>query len=84
MSTIAKIFKSGGSQAVRIPKEFRLPGKEVRIHRIEGGKLVLEPVAPELSLEEWFELMRTDREKYGPLELDIPEPELPPDDISLD
>ena len=30
----AKIFKHGRSQAVRLPKEFRLPGKEVRIRRV--------------------------------------------------
>lgn len=30
---VAKIFTSGGSQAVRIPLEFRLPGDEVYIRR---------------------------------------------------
>ena len=34
---------SGGRQAVRLPKEFRLPGDEVRIHR-EGRRIVLEPI----------------------------------------
>lgn len=41
--TTAKLFMNGRSQAVRLPKEFRLPGKEVRIHR-EGHRIVLEPV----------------------------------------
>jgi len=40
----AKLFCNGRSQAVRLPKEFRMPGTEVRIHR-EGDKLILEPVA---------------------------------------
>lgn len=40
---IAKIFKHGRSQAVRLPKEFRLPGKEVRVRRLGNGVL-LEPV----------------------------------------
>jgi hypothetical protein len=31
---IAKIFKHGRSQAVRLPKEFRLPGTEVRVRRV--------------------------------------------------
>jgi len=41
----AKLFTSGGSQAVRLPREFRMPGDEVRISR-EGNRVVLEAVAP--------------------------------------
>ena len=33
-TAVAKIFMHGRSQAVRLPKEFRLPGKEVRIRRV--------------------------------------------------
>ncbi len=40
----AKIFWSGRSQAVRLPKEFRVEGNEVLIRR-EGGNIVLEPLA---------------------------------------
>ena len=40
----AKIFWSGRSQAVRLPKDFRFPGKEVRIRR-HGNAVILEPVA---------------------------------------
>jgi len=40
----AKLFWSGRSQAVRLPKEFRLPGDEVRIRR-HGNAVILEPVA---------------------------------------
>jgi antitoxin VapB len=40
----AKLFWSGRSQAVRLPKEFRLPGTEVRIRR-HGTAVILEPVA---------------------------------------
>jgi antitoxin VapB len=40
----AKIFWSGRSQAVRLPKEFRFPGEEVRIRR-HGSAVILEPVA---------------------------------------
>lgn len=39
----ARLFKNGGSQSVRLPKEFRLPGKKVRIHR-EGQRIILEPL----------------------------------------
>lgn len=38
----AKIFRHGRSQAVRLPKEFRLPGKEVSVRRFGRGVL-LEP-----------------------------------------
>lgn len=50
MST-AKIFQNGCSQAVRLPKEFRLPGKEVKISK-QGNKIILEPL--ESSWEQWF------------------------------
>jgi antitoxin VapB len=40
---LAKIFWSGRSQAVRLPKEFRFEGEQVRIRR-EGDKVILEPV----------------------------------------
>lgn len=39
----AKIFWSGGSQAVRLPKEFRFADDEVLIHR-EGDAVILEPI----------------------------------------
>ena len=39
----AKLFKNGNSQAVRLPKEFRLPGNEVKIYK-EGDRLILEPI----------------------------------------
>lgn len=38
-----RIFWSGRSQAVRIPKQFRLPGDEATIRRV-GTALVIEPV----------------------------------------
>jgi antitoxin VapB len=49
------LFKNGRSQAVRIPKEFELPGDEVNIRR-EGNALVIEPLAkPSLGelLKKW-------------------------------
>ena len=47
----AKIFQNGRSQAVRLPKEFRLQGKEVKISK-QGNKIILEPI--ENSWEQWF------------------------------
>jgi len=41
---IAKLFKNGDSQAVRLPKEFRFVGEEVLIKRV-GSAVVLLPKA---------------------------------------
>jgi antitoxin VapB len=43
MSATAKVFMHGGSQAVRLPKEFRFEGTEVRIRKV-GDKVILEPL----------------------------------------
>jgi antitoxin VapB len=40
---IAKLFWSGRSQAVRLPKEFRFSGDEVRIRR-HGNAVIIEPM----------------------------------------
>ena len=39
-----KVFQSGNSQAIRLPKEFRLACDTVTIRR-EGRRLIIEPVA---------------------------------------
>jgi antitoxin VapB len=39
----AKLFMHGRSQAVRLPKEFRFEGTEVRVRRV-GDKVILEPL----------------------------------------
>ncbi|MFP4131084.1 MAG: antitoxin [Thiohalospira sp.] len=44
MDTIARVFRNGNSQAVRIPAEFRLEADRVRIERNEQGDLVLHPL----------------------------------------
>jgi antitoxin VapB len=49
----AKLFQSGNSQAVRLPKEFRLPGEKVKIFR-RGNQIILEPLE-----ETWDELFRS-------------------------
>lgn len=45
MAATAKLFMHGRSQAVRLPKEFRLPGTEVRVSKV-GNKVILEPIDP--------------------------------------
>jgi antitoxin VapB len=44
----AKLFWSGRSQAVRLPKEYRIDADEVRIHR-RGDTIILEPVPKDWS-----------------------------------
>lgn len=39
---IAKVFKHGNSQAVRLPKEFRVEGTEVEVSRV-GRVIILRP-----------------------------------------
>ena len=36
---IAKLFRNGGSQAVRLPREFRFEGSQVRVRRVAEGVL---------------------------------------------
>lgn len=38
----AKVFKSGNSQAIRLPKQFRLDSDEIAINRV-GNVLVMIP-----------------------------------------
>lgn len=44
----AKLFWSGRSQAVRLPKEYRFTGDQVRIRR-HGSTVILEPIASDWS-----------------------------------
>ncbi len=50
----AKVFKSGNSQAIRLPKEFRVDSKEVEIFR-RGQEIVLRE--PEVNVARAFELL---------------------------
>ena len=49
----AKLFRNGGSQAVRLPHEFRFPDgqREVSVRR-EGRRVILEPA------DEWPDAFR--------------------------
>ncbi len=48
----AKLFMNGRSQAVRLPRDFRFEGTEVRVYR-EGRRVVLEPILDEWGEEFW-------------------------------
>lgn len=47
----AKLFRNGRSQAVRLPREFRFEGDEVRIRQFGNGVL-LEPKI--VDVQQWF------------------------------
>jgi antitoxin VapB len=59
--TTAKVFWSGRSQAVRLPKEFRVEGDTVRIRR-QGKAIILEPAAGDWD---WLDAVT------GPLDADF-------------
>ena len=46
--TKAKLFQHGGSQAVRLPKAFRLAGSEVKVSRTARG-ILLEPLVADAA-----------------------------------
>jgi antitoxin VapB len=56
--TKAKLFTTGGSQAVRLPAEFRFEGKEVDIRRdpATGDVVLSKPIA---SWDQYFDWVRT-------------------------
>ena len=81
-----KLFRNGANQAVRIPKEFELPGVDAIIYR-DGNKLIIEPQKPKLekgSAAAWLAAL-DELAKLGPCEDEFPdigdEGLLPPDDI---
>ena len=50
-SKTAKLFKNGRSQAVRLPREFRFEGEEVRIRQVADGVLLQPKIS---NVTEWF------------------------------
>jgi len=82
-----KLFRNGANQAVRIPKEFELPGNEALIHR-EGDKLIIEAVKPKYEKGSAAALLAALDEiaKLGPCDDEFPDVDeglLPLDDIDL-
>lgn len=67
-----KLFKNGRSQAVRIPREFELPGDEA-IMRKEGERLIIE-AAPLRSLRAILASLEPIEEDFPPIDDPAPEP----------
>lgn len=70
-----KLFRNGRNQAVRIPREFEMPGEEA-ILRKEGERLIIEPAPPRSLLAVLATLKPLD-EGFPPI------PELPTDSVDL-
>ena len=70
-----KVFKNGRNQAIRIPREFELPGEDAIIRK-DGDRLIIEP-APSKSL-------LTVLEGLEPIDDEIPKvANLPIDDVEF-
>jgi antitoxin VapB len=70
-----KLFRNGRNQAVRIPREFELPGDEAVLYK-EGDRLIIEPAAPSSLLAVLATLQ--------PLEEDFPPiHDMPADPVDL-
>ncbi|HEV2957243.1 MAG TPA: AbrB/MazE/SpoVT family DNA-binding domain-containing protein [Xanthobacteraceae bacterium] len=67
-----KLFKNGRNQAVRIPREFELPGEDAIMHK-EGDRLIIEP-APKKSLLAVLATLETLDEDFPSIDDPPPEP----------
>jgi antitoxin VapB len=64
-----KLFRNGRNQAVRIPREFELPGQDAVMHK-DGPRLIIEP-APPRSLLALLATLRPIKEDF-PTILELP------------
>ena len=74
----ARLFRNGRSQALRIPREFELPGNEVIIHK-DGERLIVEPVARRNRLLEVLATLEPIEDAFPAVDEGL----LPLDDIKL-
>ena len=72
-----RLFRNGSNQALRIPREFELPGKEA-IMRKDGNRLIIESVVP----NDLLDLLAS----WETLDVEFPDVDadaLPLDDVDL-
>ena len=77
MSNRAKLFATGGSQAVRLPKPFRFEGQDEVIISRDGERVILEPTRRRWS-RAFIELAGADPDFPYP---DEPQPAEPGPDL---
>ena len=70
-----KLFRNGRNQAVRIPREFELPGEDAVMRR-EGARLIIEPAEPRTLLGILAGLQPIEAE-FPPIE------DAPPDPVEI-
>jgi antitoxin VapB len=75
MERHVKLFRNGRNQAVRIPREFELPGKEA-VMRKQGNKLIIEAKATK-NLLAVLSKLKPIREKFPEI------PDLPTEPVDL-
>ncbi len=83
-----RLFRNGANQAVRIPKEFELPGREALMRR-EGERLIIEAIKPKFKKGSAAALLAAldEMSKLDPVDEAFPDVDsgmLPLDDIALD
>lgn len=71
-----KLFRNGRNQAVRIPREFELPGDEAVMRR-EGNRLIIEAKGKKPTLAELLQTFETIDEDWPDIE------DLPPEPVDL-
>ena len=74
----ARLFRNGRNQAMRIPREFELPGDEVLLYK-DGDRLIVEPVKKPVRLLESLATLEPIEDIFP----DVDEGLLPLDDIRL-
>jgi antitoxin VapB len=73
----AKVFTNGGSQAVRLPKKFRVHTKEVEVWR-EGEEIRMTPIEEDRT-EDWREFFEElDKLGFDMTMEDRNQPPMPP------
>ncbi|WP_439639872.1 antitoxin [Nevskia sp.] len=79
---IVRLFRNGRNQALRIPREFELPGNEA-VMRKEGHRLILEPAQQPLGLLAVLATLQpltdSDRDNFPDIDAGLP----PVDDVRL-
>ena len=75
MTQLAKVFKNGRSQAVRLPKEFRVSGDEVYIEKIGHSILIIQ------KEESKWDVMRKALDDLSEFDFDRDQPEVQSRDL---
>lgn len=72
----AHLFRNGRNQAIRIPKEFEFPGKEVLLRR-EGDSVIIEPVSGSSGLLKTLMGLKPLRDQFPNVDEGLPELDTP-------